>query len=25
LCTYHHKMADRGQIPRKVLKDLIKD
>ena len=25
LCTYHHKMADRGEIPRKVLKDMIKD
>lgn len=24
LCTYHHKMADRGEIPREVLKDLIK-
>lgn len=25
LCTYHHKMAERGQIPREVLKDMIKD
>lgn len=24
LCVYHHKMADRGEIPKKVLKDLIK-
>lgn len=24
LCTYHHKMADRGQIPREVLKDIVK-
>jgi predicted HNH restriction endonuclease len=25
LCVYHHKMADRGEIPREVLKDLIKE
>jgi predicted HNH restriction endonuclease len=25
LCTYNHKMVDRGQIPRVVLKNMIKD
>lgn len=25
LCTYHHKMADWGEIPRQMLKDIIKD
>ena len=25
LCVYHHKMADRGEIPREVLKNMIKD
>ena len=24
LCTYHHKMADRGEVPRAVLKNMIK-
>ena len=23
LCSYHHKMADKGQIPREVLYDLV--
>ena len=23
LCTYHHKMADRGKIPKQVLKDIV--
>ncbi|MDK2829190.1 MAG: 5-methylcytosine-specific restriction enzyme [Clostridium butyricum] len=25
LCVYHHKMADRGQIPREELKNIIKE
>ncbi|WP_026887169.1 HNH endonuclease [Clostridium beijerinckii] len=25
LCTYHHKRADRGEISREVLKDIIKN
>lgn len=25
LCTYHHKMADRGQIPQEELKNIIKE
>lgn len=25
LCVYHHKMADREEIPREVLKDMVKD
>jgi len=25
LCVYHHKMAERGEIPREVLKDMLKD
>ena len=25
LCTYHHTMADRGDIPRHMLKDIIKE
>ena len=24
LCSFHHKMADKGEIPRKVLIDLVK-
>ena len=24
LCSYHHKMADKGQIPREVLFDLVR-
>ena len=25
LCSYHHHMADKGQIPRKVLQDILKE
>ena len=25
LCSYHHKMADKGQIPRKVLQDIVRE
>ena len=25
LCSYHHKMADKGQIPKQVLFDLVKE
>ena len=25
LCSYHHKMADKGQIPREVLYDIVKE
>ena len=25
LCSYHHHMADKGQIPRKVLQDIVRE
>ena len=25
LCSYHHKMADKGDIPKQVLLDIVKD
>jgi predicted restriction endonuclease len=25
LCTYHHKMADRGEIPREILKSIVNE
>ena len=25
LCSYHHKMADKGEIPKQVLLDIVKE